>query len=66
MGYVWRCVCKGVCVRALCVRVWGGMCEGVCKGVCVRALVCEGVCVEGVCEGMWVCSRSLLLPGRER
>ena len=28
-GYVWRCVCKGVCVRALCVRA---LCVRVCVG----------------------------------
>ena len=28
---------------------------GVCVAVCVRGLVCEGVCVEGVYEGVCVC-----------
>ena len=51
---MWRCVCESVVCEGVCGGfVW----RCVCKGVCVRALVYEGVCVEGVCEGMCVCVR---------
>ena len=32
-----------------------GYVGGGCDCVCVRGLVCEGVCVEGVYEGVCVC-----------